>query len=209
MENICKNKIIIEGIKEDILKLKDFCGENFDFNKIKPAPDILNTSHKKQTPGEVKVFCDKNKVCHKVMGIHDKELNCYEDTVSFNNNFISLPEAVVMGYTPCPGCLNITTKNDTEIGKSIAFSIEDSIKLMQEFGYDNWREWRAEKWGTQYPAFDIYIEWWELHTIVNFNTILSPPLKIYSIIANKFPNLLTKCFYKSPLSKEYTFKGSF
>ena len=77
---------------------------------------------------------------------------------------------------------------------------ENSDKLVEKYGSDNWYDWANENWGTKWDASnaDIYIN--DLNNDYfaeyQFETAWSPPDGIYNALVKRFPELLISWFYR-------------
>ena len=77
---------------------------------------------------------------------------------------------------------------------------EDSTKLVEKYGADNWYDWANENWGTKWDASnsDIYVN--DLNNDYfaeyQFETAWSPPEGIYNALVERFPNTSISWFYR-------------
>jgi|TARA_R110002033_G_scaffold85632_3_gene135929 hypothetical protein len=78
---------------------------------------------------------------------------------------------------------------------------ENSDKLVEKYGSDNWYDWANENWGTKWDASnsDIYINDLEnddYFVEYQFETAWCPPRGIYNALNKRFPNIDISWFYR-------------
>jgi len=192
MPNWCNNEVNINGSAKDIAALKELIGENFDFNKIVPMPECLAADSHGRTACDCMVVLDKeNMVCHGAYGYPGGRnlMEVVSAKFGAKSDLVSLAQAVIDGYKPCQECINTTTEHSKELGQGLDFPIEESIRRLQEYGYDNWYDWHVANWGTKWAACDADVDFTETSMTARFDTAWSPPEPIYHALADKFPDL--------------------
>lgn len=79
----------------------------------------------------------------------------------------------------------------TDIEKQWGFSRgitkEMSKRFQEEFGADNWYDWRIHNWGTKWNAYDQISE--EGENVITFDTAWSTPAYAMQKLAEKYPQL--------------------
>ena len=193
MPNWCNNEVNINGSAKDIAALKELIGEDFDFNKIVPMPECLEADSHGQSACGIMVVCDSSTMlCHKASEEHGgrglmKVVNA--KCKGGGNGMITLAQAVIDGFKPCPECINTTTEHSKELGLGLDCSIEESIRRLQEYGHDNWYDWHIANWGTKWAASDADVEFTKTSMTARFDTAWSPPEPIYQALVDKFHDL--------------------
>lgn len=199
MPNWCENEVSITGSKEDIAALKELIGESFDFNKIIPMPECLEADSHGRSACDVIVILDRDSmVCHAAHGKHGDRtiMEVVNAKYTPTEDLISLAQAVIDGFTPCTECINTTTENN-ELGQGLDFPIEESVRRLQEYGTDNWYDWKIKNWGTKWGV-DADCDYTETSMSARFDTAWSPPEPIYYALVDKFPDLDIKWHYNEP-----------
>ena len=70
---------------------------------------------------------------------------------------------------------------------------------IEKHGHPNWYDWRIEKWGTKWDAYDCYQNDLQLdYVCLGFYTAWSPPLPYYKALSEKYPLLSIDIEYSEP-----------
>jgi hypothetical protein len=182
MPNLCENSIEITGTEEDIKALREWMGNDFDFNKIIPMPaEIDDGKGVGMTPGNTPVTIDEETKIFHYAYRNDCPKNKSNKDLSDSSGRITAAMAFNNGYQPCEICiLNSKMKFDR--------SLEEGAALVKKYGYDNWYDWCIANWGTKWRADGVNADWGKTFVNVFFFTAWSPPEPIYKAIVAKFPN---------------------
>lgn len=193
MPNWCSNYITITGSKEDIAALKTLASDGFDFDKIMPMPDGIDSENCGRTAGNTTVVVNESSgIFHLANGGHGK-LDFHQSWDLKVKGGHTVADAINNGYKPCKVCV----VNPKMRGQGFDKPIEEGAALVKEFGYDNWWDWRVNKWGTKWTP-EIDPDWGDTFMTANFETAWSPPEGIYKKLVELFPALDIKWHWSEP-----------
>jgi hypothetical protein len=87
---------------------------------------------------------------------------------------------------------NELNENEKRFGLSRGITKEMSDRFIQEFGHNNWYDWKLDNWGTKWNAYDQYTSG---DNVISFDTAWSTPSEIIQYLSVKYPKLIFNVEY--------------
>ena len=194
MPNWCENTLEIYGEEEDMQQFYDFflgqdkIQENFSFDAITTMPKALEGT---RSPSQI------------IPQNHYDLLEKFKHEIDFANNpklestekEKTMVSKVIIDYIENKEFSELESVN--EILKQFFLDTNDGItketsdRLISEYGFDNWYDWRNHNWGTKWDirgdcGNDIIDD---DHCTFIFQTAWSPPEPIVKKLQEMFPKL--------------------
>lgn len=191
MPNHITNRIEFSGKPENIEKVFEIIGSEeriIDFEKLVPMPPTLYLPSGDESPA-VQYALSKKSEADK----HEIETALKKRSCSYYGNYFDKWFCRVLTETELQNRadyfvekLSANTKpafDDTpyqELGINTYEDLGDAyIRNVRMYGYDTWYDWRCDKWGTKWNAYDIFRD----GDSVEFDTAWSCPLPILDQLA--------------------------
>jgi len=96
----------------------------------------------------------------------------------------------------------IQEQEDNYLTSSYPITKETQAKFCQEYGADNWYDWRIQNWGVKWDCSDVILNegtFGQYHELeYNFDTPWGPPQEIHTVLVDEFPNLRIIWFWDEP-----------
>ena len=77
---------------------------------------------------------------------------------------------------------------------------EESDKLDELYGDNNWYDWSNNNWGVKWDCCDVGVteEFGDTEIVYTFDTPWGPPQEIYNLLVAKFPEVHISWFWDEP-----------